>query len=195
MGLEVEKTRQPVTEEKKANNELDGLKCPKLSDLSPDEAKKHIWGEGVALNNAAEFNKYIGKSIDRRGAELTFILSQATEQVMREMGMGQTTKREALDSTREVQDLEFAIKAGKRKKTVKDMDEERQAKRKQFTDNVKLEKRQDMASKGESDGREVKSPDQEEELEESPQEAREFESGELETDDRPVYKPKVEGEE
>lgn len=163
MDPTVQKNRVADDPKKDATGELNDLKCPKLT---IDQEKKLIFGEGIALNSAKEFNRYIGNAIDRQGRAFANAISTGAEQIIRDIGLGQTTKRELLEQERNRQELEMSIRSQKRKKNSADLEEEEKLLR-ASRDELKLEKRQDMASKGESDGGDLKSKNPESQVDES----------------------------
>lgn len=132
-----------------AFKELQSLKCPKLG---IEGERIRVYGEKVSMDSARQFNEYVQKSIDKRGQEFADAINRGTEQIARDMGLGRTTRREAVEASRERQELETALRAHSRRKTDMEIEEEERREKREYADNVHLEKRQDMASRGESDG-------------------------------------------
>ncbi len=162
MDPTVQRPRAVEDPKKEVKRDLDDLKCPKLT---LEQEKKLIFGEGIALNSAKEFNRYIANSIDKQGQAFANAMSNRAEQIMRDIGLGQTTKREILEQERNRQELENSRRSQKRKKNSVELEEEEKLLRAP-RDEIRLEKRQDIAGKGESDGGELKSKHPESEVEE-----------------------------
>lgn len=137
----VTKTTEPEKE-----NKFTDLKVPRLT---VEQQRLLLVGEGVSLDSAKQFNSYINRSIDQRGADFATAISQGTKRALYEvtgspLSASELRERDRLQMQMQTQRASLSVRSAQ------ELEEERI--RREFSDNVSLEKRQDIAGKHENDG-------------------------------------------
>lgn len=137
----VTKTTEPEKENKFAE-----LKVPRLT---VEQQRLLLVGEGVSLDSAKQYNAYINSSIDQRGADFATAISQGTKRALYEVTGSPLTASEMRERDRLQMQMQTQ-RASLSVRSAQELEEERI--RREFSDNVSLEMRQDMAGKQENDG-------------------------------------------
>lgn len=134
------------TTEPEKDNKFAELKVPRLT---IEQQRLLLVGESVSLDSAKQFNSYINRSIDQRGADFATAISQGTKRAIYEvtgspLSASELRERDRLQMQLQTQRASLSVR------NAQELEEERN--RREFSDNVSYEKRQDMAGKQENDG-------------------------------------------
>lgn len=142
-----------ILQKKDIKQQKQDIKDGKVSDLKLKTPGK------FSLDSADQFNKYVGQAIDSHGQRYAELLSKNVRDIAEKVGLVQdVSQKQRVELMRQVTEHRLQAMMFSRlnsERRVKRQKEEREFSDDMSTQRVKEQIRQDMASRSESDGRQL----------------------------------------